>query len=325
MSTEGLTATVDSGASGATATTSSATAGNTMASGQGTTATVEPFYKDFLQSDGTLNHKSLERLPEHLKPLKATWERAKTIEDLGTMYLNSQMLNGKKALAPLPPDAPAHVVTERKQLMDTLNGVPTTPKDYGITRPQDFPENGWSQPAADNLAAWAHKHSVSPQAAKELMQEHGKIVQAQLAEQAQYETKFWQEQQTAFDAAIRQENIPSERANALVEKGATALGLDLTNERTKTFLKGSDARLMAMRHAIAIGEDKAVTATTGTTAVPDPAAAAADIRTNPANPLNAAYWNKDGKYSRAAHDAAVERHNEFMKLAAAKQEQGAKR
>ena len=281
-------------------------------------AAVEPWYKDWLKADGSLNNSALDRLPDHLKPLKGTWERAKSIEDIGQSMLHSQFLNGKKALAPLPADAPAPVLAERKQLLDSLNGVPPTPKDYGIAKPADLPDNAWSQPAADNLAAWAHENSVSPAAAAKLMATHAEIIKGQIAEQGRYEGQFWAKEQTAFETAIRADNIPNDRASALVEKGALALGLDLSNEQTKTFMKGADARLMAMRHAIAIGEDRVVTANGGNNTVQDPKQAADDIRTNPANPLHSAYWNKDGKASRTAHDSAVEKHNEYLKMDAAK-------
>lgn len=281
-------------------------------------AAQSPWFSEFLQQDGSLNHKALDRMPDHLKPLKETWSRAKNFEDIGTMYLNSQHLNGKKALAPLPPDAPANVIAERKQLLDNLNGVPADPKGYGIARPQDFPEQLWSQTAADNLSAWAHKWSVPPAAAKELQASHGKVIQDMAATQAQHEGEFWKAEQSAFEAQIRQEGVSSDKAAALVEKGALKLGLDPQAESTKVFLKGSMARLMAMRHAIATGEDHVVTSNSQSAAAPDPTAAAADIRSNPANPLHGAYWNKGGAFSRSAHDSAVEKHNELLKLAEGK-------
>lgn len=288
-------------------------------------AATQPFYADWLGADGALNTKSLDRLPDHLKGMRPTLEKYGKIEDALMGWQNQQMMAGKKALAPLPADAPAAVLAERKQLLDTINGVPADSKGYAITRPQDFPEQAWSQPAADNLAAWAHKHSVSPAAAKELMMEHGKITQGMMAEQQQHETNFWADQQKAFDGIIRQENIAPERASALVEKGAIALGLDPNDPETKLLLQGSKARLMAMRHAIATGESGTVQAQGSSPAIPDPSAAASDIQTNPANPLHGPYWNKEGKYSRAAQEAAVAKHLELLRLSAAKAEQGAKR
>ncbi len=290
------------------------------ASGATTGSAVQPaWFRDYIKEDGSLNPSALDRLPDHLKPLKSTWERAKTFEDLGTMHLNSQHLNGKKALAPLPADAPEHVRTERKALMDSLAGVPATPKEYGIARPQDLPEQFWSEPAANNLAAWAHKHSVSPAAAKELMMTHADLIKGQAAEHEQYVSKYHGEQQAAFEAQIKQENIPGDKASALIEKGALSLGLDPQSAETQKLFKDSAAvRLMAMRHAIAIGEDHAVTSSSTGTQEPDPEAAAKDIQGNPANPLYAAYWNKDQKYSREAQQSAVEKVNGLLRQASAK-------
>lgn len=275
-----------------------------------------PWASKWIKSDFTLDHAALERLPEHLKGIRPVLERHKNFEDVLTTFQNQQFLNGKKALAPLPADSPKEVIAERKALMDSINGVPADIKGYGIAKPADLPDHVWHQPLADGVTTWGHKHSVSPAALKELIGMNGEFVKGQLANQAQEETKFWGAEQEAFDATIRRENIPSDRASALVEKGAIALGLDMTSEKTKTFLRGSDARLMALRHAVAIGEDRASTPGAGGGGMGgDPGELAADVRRNPANPLHAAYWNKDGKASRQAQEAAVEKVNGWERLA----------
>ena len=279
----------------------------------------EPWAKDWIKADYTFDHKALERMPDHLKGLKPTLERSKSLEDFLTTFQNQQVLVGKKALAPLPSDAPEPVRAERKALIDTINGVPPTPKDYGITRPQDFPETQWNQPLADSFTQWAHENSVSPAAAKELIAIQMEAVKGQLGQQAQYEQQFYADQDKAFTATIQRENIAADRASALVEKGALALGLDLNNEGTKNFLKGTDARLMAMRHAIAIGEDRAVGENGQSPgAEGNPADLAKDATSNPANPLYAQYWNKDGKFSRSVQDAAIARVNGWHQMAVAK-------
>jgi hypothetical protein len=272
-----------------------------------------------VQSDGTLNSKALDRLPDHLKPLKETWSQIRTIDDLGVKSVHAQTLIGKKALAPLPPDAPDAAKAERKALLDSINGVPPNPKDYGITRPADLPESQWNQKLADNYAAWAQKYSVSPAAAKELMQVQVLAVKDQLQGQAQYATQFFANEDKLFEAALKQQGVSAEAANALVQKGALALGLDMTSEKTKTFLKGADARLMAMRYAIATGEDSAhVPAEGGRGGGGDPAEQAKAIIKDPANPLYGPYWNKEGKYSRSDHDAAVSKYLELLRAAEAK-------
>ncbi len=312
----------------ATGTTAGATGGQTGTTATGTTATgtqtstgsgiAEPWAKDWIKPDFTLNHTALDRLPDHLKPLKEVLGRQKSFEDVLVVMQNQQVLNGKKALAPLPDGSPAHVMAERKALLDSINGVPPEAKDYGFAKPADLPDGQWDPKMAEAFSAWAHKHSVSPAAAKELLGLQVGNVQAQLGAQAQYEQQFWQQQDVTFNAALKQSNIPADRAAALVEKGAIALGLDVTNEATKTLLKGSDARLMAMRHALAVGEDTFVQGGNGASAGPAPGEAAKDIMHNKANPLYNAYWNRDGSVPRGVMESARAKVDELLRLDAAK-------
>ncbi len=279
----------------------------------------EPWEKSWIQPDFSLDHKALDRLPEHLKGLRPTLERQKNFEGVLMALDHAQAVSGKKALAPLPPGSPAEVIAERKALLDTINGVPKEAKDYGIAKPKDLPDAVWHQGLADGYAAWCQKNSVSPAAAKELMGLNLGFVQEQLKAQADGETKFWGGQQQAFEGVLKRENISPDRAAALVEKGAISLGLDITNEQTKTFLKGSDARLMALRHAIAIGESPTIQSTEGVKGVArDPSSEALDIQRNPANPDYAVYHNRDGKFSRSQVDAVKERVNELYRQATAK-------
>lgn len=279
----------------------------------------EVWAKDWIQPDFTLNHKALDRLPEHLKDMRPTLEKYKGFEDVLLGYKNQQVMAGKKALAPLMPDAKPEVIAERKALLDSINGVPKEAKEYGITRPQDFPEAQWNQPMADNYAKWAHENSVSPTAAKKLMALQMESVRGAMVEQDKYVQKFYADEDGKFSATIQRENIPADRASSLIEKGALALGLDIQNEQTKNFLKGSDARLMAMRHAIAIGEDKAVTPEGGgQTGGGDPTELAKSATSDPSNPIYAPYWNKEGKYSRSAQEAAVAKVNGWYQQAAGK-------
>lgn len=277
----------------------------------------EVWTKDWIKPDWTLEPKALDRLPDHLKGLRPTLERQKSFEDVLTVMQQQQVLVGKKALAPLPPDAPPLVLAERKALLDTINGVPATPKDYGIAKPADLPDAAWNQPLADGFAAWAQKNSVAPAAVRELLKLNVDTVQGQLKAQADYEAGFWQKEQQTFDGIIKRENIPADRASALVEKGAHRLGLDLNDEATKTFLKGANARLMAMRHALAVGEDSFVQGDARATEQ-NPKAAADAIVHDKANPLYEQYWNRDGKFPRAVTEAARAKVEELYRLHEAK-------
>lgn len=299
-------------------------ASQTQNGGQATTQTngssgsgiSEPWAKEWIKGDFTLNHEALSRLPDHLKALEPTLKRQQNLEGILIDYAHKTNLAGQKGLTPLMPGSPPEVIAKRKEFLDTANGVPKTWQEYGVQKPQDLKDEVWDGKLAEGVAQWAHKYSVPPTAVKELVDLSVSQAKGRLTENEQHVTQFWANEQKIFDAAIRTENIPAERANALVEKGAVALGLDLKNESTKTFLQGATARLMAMHHAMAIGEDSAAVAGAEPTGMgTDYAAQAKDIRQNPANPLNGAYWNKGNKFSRSDHDAAVQRVNELIRLA----------
>ncbi|MGA2018845.1 MAG: hypothetical protein ABSH26_18045 [Opitutaceae bacterium] len=274
----------------------------------------EPWAKSWIKPDFSLDHAALERLPEHLKGLRPTLERQKNFEDVLTVMQNQQVLTGKKALAPLPPGSTPEVIAERKALLDSINGVPADFKQYGVARPPELPENQWNQPLADAFAQWAHKNSVPPSAVKELFGVQLGFIRQQLDAQRQYEATYWGKEDKAFEAAIRSDNIPAERVPTLIEKGLIALGIDPNNEQVKLIMRGNVARQMALRHALSTAEDTFVQGESkpGTG---DPKQAALDIAHNPANPLYPAFWNKDGKYPREAHEQARAKYEELMRLA----------
>jgi hypothetical protein len=270
------------------------------------------------QADGGLNHKALDRLPDHIKGIRPLLERQKNIDGIFQSWEQANTLASKKALAPIPPDAPQTVRDERKALLDSISGVPKDVKDYGIARPADIPEAQWNQPLAENFGNWAHKHSVSPSAVKELLGVQIEAMKAQLGEQEKWTTQFYANEDKTFQATLQRENIPSDRAQALIEKGAMAFGLNLEDPQTAQFMKGALARQIVMRHALTTGEDKVITGGGTASEGRDYTAQALDIQRNPANPEYAIYRNVDGKYSRTQQQAVVERVNELHRLAAAK-------
>ncbi len=309
MSDATTTQTADPAATAVTTTTTSTATGS---------AVPEYFAKDWIKSDYSLDHKALDRLPDHLKGLRGTLERQKNFDGILMALDHAQSVAGKKALAPLAADAPDPVKAERKALLDTVNGVPATPKDYGIARPQDFDEKAWDPKAADAFAAWAHKNSISPKALNEFIGTYGGIVKEQLGAQQAYEQQFFADEAKAIQSLLTRENIPMDRAQAMVDKAAIALGHDPKDPSTQQWLKSSRTFTTLMRHAQSIGEDKFVTGTGTGGEGADPAKAAEDIQRNPANPLYAQYWNKDNKFSRSQQQAAQEKVHEYLRLDAEK-------
>lgn len=271
-----------------------------------------PFHTDWLKADGTFNKASYDRLPEDVRWMKETLGKYDTPEQFIRGTANLVTAVGKKGLIPLPDNAPPEVRAERQALLDSINGVPKDAKDYGITRPQDLPEAAWNQPLADTFTKWAKENSVSPAAAKKLIALTSESTKAQLASQAQYEADFFAGHAKHWDAQIRQDNIPADRANALADRGAAALGLDLTKSEHQLLMKNSSVRLMAMRHALATGEDTFVNGDRPNAGESDPLAQAKDATHNQANPLYAPLHDS----SHPQHKMAKEKLDGLWRLAA---------
>ena len=256
-------------------------------------AVKEPFYKSFINADGTLNHKALDNLPEHHTSLKNTLSRQKTFDDVLTVMANQQTLAGKKGLAPLPANAAPEVVAERKALLDSINGVPKDPKDYGITKPENIANELWNESLAKGAAEIAHKYSASPQMLKDLVALQTAELQKQVAAQSEYEKNFFATQQKNLEATLRNENIPLTKAQELAERGAMRLGLDMQNPEHQTLMKNSNVFLMAMRHAMTTMEDKFVSGEAKAGMGNNPLAEARDIAHNKSNPLYDAFYNSN--------------------------------
>jgi hypothetical protein len=274
----------------------------------------EPYYKNLVNADGTLYHKALDNLPDHLAALKPTLARQKTIDDVFTVMSNQLGLIGRKALGPLPPNATPDMVSDRKVLLDSINGVPKDPKDYGITKPETLANELWNESLAKGAAEIAHKYSASPQMLKDLVALQTTEIQKQFLAQQEYERGFFQKQQDALTQTLKLENIPMTKAQELAERGAQKLGLDLQDPDKQRLMKNSDVFLMAMRHALATSEDKFVSGESQGGLGGDPSALAKDATSNKSNPLYAPYWDAQHPQNKMAKETV----NQWRKLAAAK-------
>ena len=277
-------------------------------------AVKEPYYKTLINADGTLNHKALDNLPDHLAALKPTLARQKSLDDVFTVMGNQQTLVGKKALGPLPPNATPEMVAERKGLLDSINGVPKDPKDYGIIKPENISNELWNDGLAKGAAEIAHKYSAPPAMLKDLVALQTAELQKQLLAQQDYERAFFAKQQDNLVQTLKLENIPLTKAQELAERGAQKLGLDLQNPDIQTLMKNSNVFLMAMRHALSTSEDKFVSGEAKSSLGGDPAALAKDATSNKANPLYAPYWDAQHPQNKMAKETV----NQWRKLAAAK-------
>ena len=217
-------------------------------------AVQDPFWKDWLSTDGKLNKQAYSRLPEDLKALQPTLDKYEDLPTLLRSFHHAQTLVGKKGLMPLEENAPEAV---RKEFDSRLREVLKVPKDvegYGFKKPDDFDEKLWDNDYASQVAGILHKHAVSPAAAKELLEHNLKYMSekaGQIGQQAEAQQQEWLQSQHK----LLQESFGAKMPEAIVaaQKGARALGLDPADPDI-----GNNAKFIQalVRVSDIIGEDK---------------------------------------------------------------------
>lgn len=272
-------------------------------------APVKPFYDGLYDTaSGKIDKTALDRLPDVLKPHKDWLAKYDTIEAALLGGANAHSMAVKKALTPLPADAPADAIAERKAHLDAINGVPKGDKPeiltkaYGIERPNDLPEMFWNQEGAGRFAMIAQKNSLSPGAVKELLGLQLELTKDEISRGQAMETEYYTKQDQDFAVASQRQGMDLTKATDLAIRGAKGLGLDPGSP----IFKNAGVRLAMIRAHQLISEEKLITG--DPTAAEQPGnelAQARDIMQNPANPLHAAW--KDPNDPR--HESAKDRVN----------------
>lgn len=276
-----------------------------------------PWYSDWTKPDGTLNPESYKRLPEDVRWVGDTLAKYKTPDELARGFANLTTAVGKKGLIPLDANASKEAVAERWQLLAGVNGVPKEAKDYGLTRPNDVPEQAWDAGYVGKVAEWAHKNTVSPGAMKSLLSEVvAPQVKAQLAQAETQRGDFLRQQEQLFEDQIKLDMIPRDKADALAERAATALGFNMEDPAQAGLLQYTAVKLAMLRHALATGEDSYVAGEGAKGEGGDAMALALDAVNNPANPLNAPLM--DARHPQ--HKEAKAKVDTWFRQAAAKME-----
>jgi hypothetical protein len=267
----------------------------------------DPFFKDWIGSDGKINPAAYDRLPDRLKPFADTFKKYGSVEDLLNGFGHSTTLNGKKGLMALPKDAPDNVKAEFNARLREILQIPEKPEGYGIAKPADLAPELWDANYVEGVQGIFHKYNVPPEAAKALI-EYG----------AGYGQKAYAEAQAGIAKQLdlgRQElqkawgsDMPKKLAQA--ERVARTLGLNPNDE--SLFRNPSMVQAMAKVHDL-ISEDKLVqgnlsAAATGTTARQQ----AKDVVQNTANPLHKAYHDQN----HPQHEQALAKVQELNQLAA---------
>jgi len=279
--TGGSTSSVSAAAFTSTASTTTATTN--------TSGAVEPWHKDWLHADGSVNNKALDRLPDDIKHIAPSLANARNIEDVMRKISTLNLMAGKKGLAPLPADAPADAVKARNELMRQINGVPEKAADYGITRPDNVPPEMWNDGYVNGALDIMHKFNAPPEMVKALVAHNMQTTQGQQAQQAEAEKAFFADQNKAAAAMFVKDGMSAEKGFDLAARTARQLGIDPDADPE---FKSAKTIYAFAKVAQMIGEPKLVTGEGKNLAgSADPASLAHDVRTNKANPLYAEYYN----------------------------------
>lgn len=315
----GASAATQAGATGA----STAAVGAGTGAGAAAAAQPGPWHTEFFRPDGGINRDTFARMPEAYRGLgDGELKNVHTADDFLKKYHNLSTLAGKKALAPLPADATAEVIAERNALLRAVNGVPEKPDGYGLTRPDDFPEAAWNTEAATEAAAIMHKHNIPPGAAKELVASQMRHAQAGMKAQADFETKWFAEQDNAFREAMTKENVAVDKGTELAIRTARTFGVD----PDAPIFKNAAVRAMLYKVGVAVGEPRLVTGSNGTGAGgKTPGQLAQDIVHNTKSEKYDAYWKPGHAQNKAVRQEVAALWTEQSRLDELAVAQGAKR
>jgi hypothetical protein len=221
---------------------------------------------------------------------------------------NLQYLAGTKGLEPLPDDAPDSVKEERAEIMRKANGVPATPADYGIVKPDDMPDEQWNGEYVNDMVSVLHKYNAPPAMVNELFEMDG-----------QHAAKLGAETEAAQAAAMKAESAKLTEAfgSEIQEKTdhakrmARTLGLDPATD--PMFNSANVVKAFAQMFTM-VSEDRIVSGDGGNNLGSSDREKAKDIIFNKANPLNAAYHDPDDP----RHKQAVDQVTAFNKRAVSK-------
>jgi hypothetical protein len=264
-----------------------------------------PWYAKLYGADGKLDKKAFERLPDHLKGHKDVFSKYDSVEALLGGMGNLATLAGRKALAPLPENAPDEVKAERAALLRSINAVPEKPEGYEFNAPADYPKEYWNPDYANGVKALLHKHNAPPGLAKELLAHTVAIAKGNLARNEQAAAQAAAAEKDAIKKAFGSDyDAKMDKAT----RAARTFGLD--PERA---LASSELAVALSRIGEQISEDRLVSSDGKAGDGMSDRQKARDIVTNSANPLHKAYHNTEDP----GHEEALRTVETFNKRAAA--------
>lgn len=226
----------------------------------------DPWFKQLVSADGTLNKGAWANAPESLKKFQTSLEQYGSLEAALHALGHSKSLVGAKALARLPADAPQEAKDAQAKVLREVLNVPEKPDGYGITKPDKLPDGVvWDDKVVGEFASIAHKHNASPELVKDLLA----FQMAKTAEQAAGIPKFQAEQRQREMNDLAASMPAGETVAKFMEKATQGMAVaskvsGIPVEQLKGMATTASMVKLLASFATIAGEDKLIAATQAT-------------------------------------------------------------
>lgn len=204
-------------------------------------------------------------------------------------YREAERLIGQKTTLKAPaPDAPAEEVQKFNEQIRGVLGIPATPEEYKLAKPEKIPEGlKWDEAEVGEFSKLAHSLNIPPAAAQ-------KLVEFDMARMA----KYGEQGKVKLDEFVKSQEAELRKdwgADFDVNLGKAAKAAQLAGFDLNDSELGNNAKFVkAMLTVSSLIKPDALVGNDKSGALMDGKAQAEDIRRNVNNPWHAAYMGKEG-------------------------------
>lgn len=268
--------------------------GTTDATGTETTTVAQP--TPLVNADGELREGWRETLPEDIRGEKV-FDRVSNFEGIVKSLASAEKMVGRDKI-PIPNEASSEVEWDAYYV---AGGRPETAADYGLSRPEELPEENWSPELATAAQELFHKIGLSKKQAAALFEFNNNNVITQLAKNAQG---------AELEATTLKDGLYADWGNALEQKkhfGNVAIeqGKDSDEHKVRVVEKfGNDPDFIRLMGNL--GGKFAEAGSIKVEGIPTPADIQATIDNEIANPAYGTDYAKHG-FTKAQHQAQVKK------------------